>query len=328
MCTKTIVIVHSLIPENASKDELDVLDQVKVVTKALLKLGYKTVIYPFVNDLSKVINDLKEINPYIIFNLVETIENDGQLIHIAPSIFEHLKIPYTGCSKDAIFLTSSKIISKRILKYAKILTPEWFCTDKADENTFNPEEKYIIKSIWEHASIGLDEDSVVCADNKEQLKGLILKQSDKMGTPFFAERYIDGREFNVAILAGKVLAVPEMEFVGYTKDKMKVVGYRAKWEETSYEYNNTCRIFDLPEKDKKLADEMAKISLDCWNLFELNGYARVDFRVDHNNIPWVLEVNTNPCIAPDGGFYAATRHAGIEFSEVVEIIICNVNKAN
>ena len=322
--SKKVVIAHSFIPENPSKDEADVLDQVKVVNAALLELGYDTVIYPFVSDISKVIKDLKALNPDFIFNLVETVENDGQLIHIAPSIFEHLKIPYSGCPRDAIYLTSGKIISKRILKAAGISTPEWFCADKPDENIFDQNEKYIIKAIWEHASIGLDEDSVVKVDNKEILEQLILKQSKKMNIEFFAERYIEGREFNVAILAGNILAVPEMTFVGYGDDKMKVVGYRAKWEENSYEYNNTCRVFDLPQADQNLINEMTKISLDCWKLFELKGYARVDFRVDENNKPWVLEVNTNPCISPESGYYEATKHAGMPFTQVIDRIIRNI----
>ena len=324
MSSKTVVIAHSFISENASKDDLDVLEQVNVIDKALIELGYSTVIYPFPSDLGKVIRDLKKINPDFIFNLVEVLENDGQLIHIAPSIFEHLKIPYSGCLKDAIYLTSGKITSKRILKSAGIPTPEWFCINKMNENTFAPDERYIIKAVWEHASIGLDEDSVVNVKNKETLKELILKQSAKMDKEFFAERYIDGREFNVAILAGEVLAVPEMTFVGYGEDKVKVVGYRAKWEENSYEFNNTCRVFELTEKDKDLIEEMKKISLDCWDLFELKGYARVDFRVDNNNRPWVLEVNTNPCISPDSGFYEATKHAGMNFSDVIDKIIKDI----
>lgn len=54
-----------------------------------------------------------------------------------------------------------------------------------------------------------------------------------------------------------------------------------------------------------------------WDLFGLSGYARVDFRVDAAGAPWVLEVNTNPCLAPDAGFAAAAAQAGITYDALV-----------
>ena len=49
--------------------------------------------------------------------------------------------------------------------------------------------------------------------------------------------------------------------------------------------------------------------MDCWRLFGLRGYARVDFRVDAQLRPWILEINTNPCLSPDAGFAAALASA-------------------
>jgi D-alanine-D-alanine ligase len=53
----------------------------------------------------------------------------------------------------------------------------------------------------------------------------------------------------------------------------------------------------------------------------LKGYARVDFRVDPSGQPWILEVNTNPCLSPDGGFYAAAERASLTFNQVIKRII-------
>ena len=70
-----------------------------------------------------------------------------------------------------------------------------------------------------------------------------------------------------------------------------------------------------------LLDELAEIALTCWDLFALRGYARVDFRVDAANRPWVLEVNTNPCLSPDAGFVAAAERSGLTFEQVVEKVV-------
>jgi D-alanine-D-alanine ligase len=66
--------------------------------------------------------------------------------------------------------------------------------------------------------------------------------------------------------------------------------------------------------------------LRCWDIFSLRGYARVDFRVDHQGKPWVLEINSNPCLSPDAGFAAALQHAQIEYHEAIGWIIDNAIK--
>ena len=102
-----------------------------------------------------------------------------------------------------------------------------------------------------------------------------------------------------------------------------MVGYRAKWDEGSYEYHHTPRRFDFPAADVPLLDGLRDLARRCWPLFGLAGYARVDFRVDAAGRPWILEINTNPCIAPDAGFTAALAQAGIGYAEAVGRILAD-----
>ena len=145
-----------------------------------------------------------------------------------------------------------------------------------------------------------------------------------MDTSWFAEQYIDGREFNLALLGPAadpmLLPVAEMCF-SYPPGKPRIVGYKAKWEPGSFEYKNTFRRFDIPEADRGLLDDLRQLARRCWDLFGLNGYARVDFRVDATGQPWVLEVNANPCLSADSGFVAACREAGLSAGEVAERIV-------
>ncbi|HNV52510.1 MAG TPA: hypothetical protein PKM28_06440, partial [Tenuifilaceae bacterium] len=181
-----------------------------------------------------------------------------------------------------------------------------------------------IKPIWEDGSLGLDEDSVYYGSDPE----LINRVKKLNFNIHFVEEYIDGREFNISILAGnpkpQVLPIPEMIFHNYAEGKPKVMGYKAKWTEDSFEYNNTTRTFDLPESDKPLLEKLRKICLDCWDAFNVNGYSRVDFRVDKKGNPWVLELNVNPCITPGSGFYTACEQAGIPFSDAVTRILNDI----
>lgn len=321
-----IVILHSDIAPDASQDEQDCLVQAQAIADALCALNYDPVLLPFELNLNNTITMLQSLKPRAVFNIVETLDSKGSLIHFAPAMLDALQIPYTGCPTQAIYQTSNKPIAKKIMHDAGIATPHWieqngFISQKENAGTF------IIKSSWEHASIGLDENSLITYTDTADLLKKMKSREQNLGGSCYAEAYIDGREFNVALISDKagvkVLPIAEMLFKDYAPDKLKIVDYKAKWDADSFEYNNTIRKFDFQDDDSRLISSLREISLQCWNIFSLNGYARVDFRVDKYGKPWVLEVNTNPCLSPDAGFAAALEQAKIKYDEAISLIIDN-----
>jgi D-alanine-D-alanine ligase len=86
-------------------------------------------------------------------------------------------------------------------------------------------------------------------------------------------------------------------------------------------YTGTPRRFGLEKAEPALAAELEKLAKSCWDLFGLAGYARVDFRVDREGKPWILEVNVNPCLNPDAGFAAAAASAGLSYRDLISSII-------
>jgi D-alanine-D-alanine ligase len=320
-----IVILHSDVAPDASEDELDCLRQADTIAGALRQLGYDPVLMPFVLDLGQTINNLNSIRPDVVFNLVETVNSKGSLIYFAPALLDHLHIPYTGCGTDAIFLTSNKPLAKKIMHDAGIPTPAWI-TKAGTRYGSALAGTYIVKACWEHASVGLDDDSIVTFADASKLLAAMEDRSKKIGGEFFAEAYIEGREFNIALITGpagelKILPPAEMLFIDYAPDKLKLLDYRAKWVEDSFEYNNTRRTMDLGAEDASLVAQLQDIAKNCWQLFGLRGYARVDFRVDKDGNPLVLEINANPCLALEAGFAVALELAGIEYSKAMEYLI-------
>jgi D-alanine-D-alanine ligase len=99
------------------------------------------------------------------------------------------------------------------------------------------------------------------------------------------------------------------------------VDYGAKWDPASTAYHATPRRFGIERTDPELAAELGALSRATWQAFELTGYARVDFRVSRSGAPTVLEVNANPCLAPDAGFAAASAEAGLAYDEVIDTIV-------
>lgn len=316
-----IVLLHDQLTSESAADEKDVLVQMDAIGTALAELGHESVRIACGLDLGATAQRLKALKPDIVFNLVESLNGDGRLIHLAPALLESIGIPFTGCPSEAVFATSGKLVAKRLLSGAYMTTPTWYSTaDLCRGEPFEP-GRYILKSVWEHASRGLDEDSIIETSDSRSLLKTLRDREPRLAGEGFAELYIEGREFNLSILAGKVLPAAEIVFEGYAADKPKVVGYRAKWDETSYEFNHTPRRFDFPESDHALLQLLSSMADECWRIFGLRGYARVDFRVDHAGTPWVLEVNTNPCLSLDAGFAAAVARAGMTYPHAIRRIL-------
>lgn len=321
------LIFHSKLGPNPPPDELDVLEEARYFSEGLSELGFEVHQAPFENDLSRNAELIHQAEPDFIVNLVETINGDGRLIHIAPALFEHLQIPFTGCPSEAIYVTSNKQLSKKLMQAAGIQTPT-FTMDGKELRSLG-ERQFILKSLWEHASFGMDEHNPVFIGSAVDISSRLVEKNKKQHL-FFAEEYIEGREFNVSVIAGKqepmVLPVAEIKFVNYPEKKPKIVGYRAKWDEESFEYKHTIRQFVDEEREYELCGRISEVCIKCWNEFGLRGYARVDFRMDDHKNLYVLEINANPCISSDSGFVAAATRKGLTHAQIVKNIINDLHR--
>jgi D-alanine-D-alanine ligase len=311
-----IPIVHGA--TEGRPDEADTLEAAEAISETLRGLGYASDLVHVDLDLTP-IEAMARRKPLAVFNLVEAIRTDLRLQPFVPALLDRFRIPYTGSNFDALVSAMSKVRCKHILKAASVATPAWV---DGIHNPLPDDTMVLVKSDSEHASVGIDSSSVVPA---VQAQSVIAERQRRFGGRFFAEVFIEGREFNVAMLAGpdgpQVLPVPEILFVDYPEGKPRIVDYDAKWETESFAYNNTPRGFGIEKSDPRLARKLKRMALDCWNAFGLAGYGRVDFRVDAMGKPWVIDVNTNPCITPDAGFAVTASQAGISYPQVIERIV-------
>lgn len=329
-----IVVLFNQVSATDSSGDLDVLKQCVAVEQSLRELGHESIRLSCSLNLGPVRDELLRLKPDVVFNLAESLGGTDRLMPVVAVLLEALGIPFTGASSLAMLTTTSKLVAKQRLLDQEISTPAWLTLDGkegwrgAASGSWSP-EKAIVKAIAEHASLGLGDDSVVeCSSySRVNLQSLIAARDEQFGTPHFAEQYIDGREFNLSLLAGPngpdVLPPAEIEFINFATGKPRIVGHDAKWNESTMEYINTPRRFDFPLADRALLDELEALARRCWTAFDLHGYARVDFRVDNDGQPWILEVNANPCLSPDAGFAAALQQADLSFTEAVERIVAD-----
>jgi D-alanine-D-alanine ligase len=206
------------------------------------------------------------------------------------------------------------------MRAAGLPTADWAAPPGWDE--LEPERRYVVKSVTEDASLGLDDDAVVSGADVPARAELSKRT---YGGRWFAEAYLEGREFNVALLQDahelRVLPIPEMRFEAWDEARPRIVGYAAKWSEDSADAANTVRSFAVSGDEPALAADLAALALRVWPLFGLRGYARIDFRLDDQGAPMILEVNPNPCLEPNAGFAAAAAEAGMSYPYLIEHVL-------
>jgi D-alanine-D-alanine ligase len=314
-----VLIVHTDLDEKSGEADIEVKRQAQGVHEALTELGAKPQTAAYTQAVKKIAN--AKDRPELIFNLVEAVGGTDRDMYKAAMQFHNSYVPHTGAGYKSLQSLSDKIIMKRMMAEADILTPMWH--KYGEHNSFFHKGEYIVKPIYEHGSHMITSACVVRLTDDENADEVMEKMFPKNTEAFFAERYIDGREFNVSVLEvdGRPVVLPlaEMTFEGF-EGKPKIVCEKAKWDENSQEYSGTVRKFDTVETHSRLDNKLKAAAVKCWEIFKLSGYARVDFRVDKLGEPYVLEVNPNPSLAHDAGFFAACTKAGYSFKSVVELI--------
>jgi D-alanine-D-alanine ligase len=314
-----ILVLHSDVADDAPPEDQDTLIAARAVSEALRSRGHATALAAFKPDLAALQQTLARERPAVVFNLVEAVFGSGLYAALAPAMLGRLGVAYSGGTAAHFMATTDKLFAKSVLRAAGLPTPDW-CVPPRWEG-LDPARRYIVKAADEDASVGLDDAAVVAG-------GEVAARADacarRHGGRWFAEAYVEGREFNLSLLgeAGgvRILPMAEMLFVGWPTDKPRIVGYAAKWHEASADYGGTPRRFGVERDEPALAAALAELCRRTWAAFGLCGFARIDFRVGEGG-PTILEINPNPGIAPDAGFAAAAAEAGLGYAETIEKIV-------
>ena len=299
------------------EDESDTLDAARAVQASLLRLGYRSSLVHFDNDL-RLFETLAADKPLAVFNLFEALNGNDALAHIAPAMLEHHGLPFTGGQCHALAITRSKVLVKQWLQRAGIATPEW----SVDGKECKSGTRYIVKADQLHGSLGMDTLSVL---QGQHVADEIVRRQASYATAFLAERFVDGREFNVAIMQEqhelRLLPIQEIQFLGFAPGVPHIVDYAAKWNPANERYHNTPRQFGLEQREPELAASLQDTARACWQALSLSGYGRIDFRVDQQGRPYVLEININPAISPDAGFPAAAHAGDLAYDALIEKLL-------
>ena len=318
----SIFSVYNGKPVDHSNGESDTSEksfsrELNSVQKSLSDLFTQVEVFAVNKNVRKTINALKSKNPDVIFNFVESVEGIASYEWCIAGLFELADYEYTGCEPSCLGNCLNKARTKSILIAEGINTPRYKIL-KPNER-FTREEvhlKYplILKLLQEDASIGISEFSVV--HNFRQLNKQFKFLAETYRQEVILEEFIEGRELNVAVLGNKVLPVSEINFTGLPDDLPKIVTYDGKWMEDTAYYNHTNPVCPAI-LSKQVSEKIQALALTAFEALNCRDYARIDIRLDKNNIPWVIEVNPNPDISSDSGFARAAAASGKSHQELL-----------
>jgi D-alanine-D-alanine ligase len=241
-------------------------------------------------------------------------------------LLELLGVTYTGSSPECLSLVRDKVRTKRVLRGAGIPTADFWVVPRGAALEVIPAAsqireqfaggKLFVKPAAEDASLGIDEQSVV--GDWAQLESKVFEVQRRFGD-VLVERYLDGREFNVAVIAldgPQTLPIAEIEFQTAPDFPFPIVTYAGKWREESTAFRAT-PVRCPADVDEKLAARIREVALAAFAATGCRDYARVDFRVTTEGGVYVLEVNANPDVGPSAGFARALAAAGVAYDEFV-----------
>jgi D-alanine-D-alanine ligase len=257
---------------------------------------------------------------WTVFNLGEGIQ--GRLFEEARIAWalEAMGYRITGSRGDALARSIHKVHAKQLFTRAGIPTPRWCLCRNVSEVKDGLGFPVIVKPVAEDGSLGIGPEAVV--RDLAALRERVGHTIECYRQAALVEEFIIGREFNVSLWGDtpEVLPLAQIDFRDFSEPLQQIVSFAAKWDATSFAFQHTPVLCPAPVGDG-LAGRIRGAALAAWRAIGCQGYARVDIRVDEHDQPYVIEVNCNPDLSPDAGFFRAAAAAGYSYPAMVERIL-------
>jgi D-alanine-D-alanine ligase len=315
-----VVVLHGGDAAGPPRDP--VLDD---VAGALRTCGHEAKFVTMDHPIEPVIGALRMYAPDLVFNLTESFRGKSALDAALAGLLNLLDLRYTGSSPSGLMLAGDKSLTKKVLRFHGVRTPE-FATlyrgalDHAGELSF----PLIVKPPQEDASLGITEKSVV-----RDLRDLLARMDELQQAyqqPVLVEEFIDGREFYVAVLGNahaQALPVIELDFSRDPGNTLRIASWDVKWggeagASAGGSPPESVVADDLPED---LVQRMQTTAIEAFHALRLRDYARIDLRVNDAGEVFVIEVNPNCYLERKSEFAMAAGAAGIAYDDLIGRIV-------
>ncbi|HDX9588047.1 TPA: D-alanine--D-alanine ligase [Bacillus pseudomycoides] len=252
------------------------------------------------NDKKELIDKVRDIDIALIA-LHGKYGEDGTI----QGTLETLGVPYTGSNVLSSGICMDKNMSKKMIRYEGIQTPDWIHISNMEELQLDEIDKMgyplVVKPNSGGSSVG-----VKIVYDKESLLSS-LEDVFKWDSEILIEKYIKGEEITCSILNGKLLPIISIQHAAEFFD------YHAKYDDAA----TIEEIVELPVTTQK---RVAEAAMACYRALKCSVYARVDMIIK-DGIPYVMEVNTLPGMTKNSLLPKSAHAVGISYNKLLDMII-------
>jgi D-alanine-D-alanine ligase len=300
--------------ENDQEAEYDSRDTIDQLRKAIESFGHEVVELEATAELPVVLSNTRV---DVVFNLAEGIRGRNREAAV-PALLEHLGIPYSGSDAAALCLCLDKVLAKKLVHQAGVLTSAHVQMSSAKD----PLPKgwrfpAVVKPVAEGSSKGVLPTSV--AHNEAELRELVQGVVTRYQQPALVEEYLPGREFTVGLLGEdrpRVLPPMEIVFNPAAGDfPLYTLEHKLAWVDAVR--------YEVPAKlEPKLQRELERAARAAFKALGCRDVARIDFRLDAEGRPSFIECNPLPGLSPGwSDLCLIASAAGIEYHALVGEIL-------
>jgi D-alanine-D-alanine ligase len=324
---KVLVLLHpSLVPPESLKglppDEVHRVKTEFDVVANLRRLGHEVRVLGVQDELNPIRTTAEEWNPDIVFNLLEEFHGISDFDAHVVSYLELLRLPYTGCNPRGLMLARSKIITKKLAAYHRVRVPAFMVVPRGQKPRRPRSLRFplFVKSASEEASLGIAQASLVDSDERLAERCQFIHES--VGTDALVDEYVEGRELYVGVLGNqrlKVLPTWELDFGRLTETGEPIATARVK-HDPQYQKKHGIDI-RRAELDPAFERRLQLLTRRVYRILELDGYARVDYRLTADGRLYLLEANPNPEVAEREEFASAAAAAGLRYRALLARIV-------
>ena len=325
---RILVAVHeSLIPpdslEGQEEREIDEWRTEYDVVSHLKQVGHDVRCIGLLDSLTELRSTIQEWKPHLVFNLLEEFDGIAKHDQHVVAFLELLRQPYTGCNPRGLMLSRDKVLSKQLLAYHRIPTPQFAVFRRGKRLQLPSKLRYplFVKSATDDASLGIAQASV-CSD-AASLRERIAFVHEQTESDALVEEYIEGREIYVGVLGNDRLTglpVWELNFGSLPEGQAPIATRKVKWDRR-YQSRHGISSGAAEDLPAHATEQLNKLTKRIYRALHLTGYARMDFRLRGDGSIFVLEANANPNLAADEDLARSARAAGIDYDELLARIL-------
>jgi D-alanine-D-alanine ligase len=255
-----------------------------------------------------------------VFNISEGLGNYRSREAQVPSVLEMLSIPYSGADPQCLAICLDKHLTKKIVAWENIPTPKWVLVGRPEQLASLDWEQLpypgFVKPVWEGSSKGIRLKSLV--QNPGDMRSVVNELFNRYGEPVLIEEFIPGAEITVGVVGNappKVIGI--MRVVPRQKDANFVYSLEIKrdWE----------RLVDYEcpaQLDRSILGYLEEFALTAFKALECRDFARVDFRVSPEGLPYFLEINPLAGLNPySSDLCIMARLTGLAYNDLIASIL-------